>query len=176
VPPHEELQLRAWYESQYSGAPTDPVGRHAYSLLGKYTLVLSLYPGAPQWAVLFAEAKAPVVASVVEELEEGVIYLRRDTTGSIKDYVGQAEDDAHFLVRQQRHTARYPGSPFEFHVLDHAAPGVKLDVAEESWIRAGGGPTNQSNPNGGLSNERYQMNDADYRANGGTVPLPERKR
>ena len=47
-----------------------------------------------------------------------------------------------------------------------------LDVAEESWIRQLGGPTNNSNPDGLLSNKRYQMNDVRYRAAGGTVDKP----
>jgi RHS repeat-associated protein len=112
------------------------------------------------------------VAEGVKAAEEGIIYLRVDDTGTLKDYVGQAESDARYLDRQGEHADDYPGSSFSFHELDRAPPGQPLDVAEESWIRAGGGPTNLSNPNGGLSNGRYQMNDGAYRAAGGTVPLP----
>jgi hypothetical protein len=64
------------------------------------------------------------------------------------------------------------GDAAEFFVLDRARPGSDLDVAEESWIRAGGGPTNASNPNGGLSNERHEMNDGEYRSSGVSVPWP----
>lgn len=53
-----------------------------------------------------------------------------------------------------------------------AKPGTKLDVAEESAIRARGGANNKSNPNGTLENKRYQMNEERYRAAGGKVDKP----
>ena len=56
--------------------------------------------------------------------------------------------------------------------LSRAHPGTALDVAEESWIRQLGGPTNKSNPNGLLSNKRYQMNDVRYRAENGSIDKP----
>ena len=69
----------------------------------------------------------------------GVIYLRADTTGTVPDYVGQAKSWERFLLRMGDHEDDSPNSSFEFHVLDRAAPGTDLDVAEESWMRAGGG-------------------------------------
>src|SRR5262249_16010254 len=113
-------------------------------------------------------------AEIAKETADGIIYLRHDATGGMKDYVGQAESEARFAERKVEHAEDYPKASFEFHVLDRAAPGKALDVAEESWILAGGGPTNKGNPGGGLSNGRYQMNDAAYREAGGTVPLPNK--
>ena len=132
-----------------------------------------LFTGALGMAMAMApDLEEARVAGPVTAVEDGVIYLRRDVTGALKDYVGQAESPARFLARQAEHAEDFPGSSFEFHVLDRASAGEALDVAEESWIRAGGGPTNKMNPNGGLSNGRYQMNDAAYKAAGGSVPLP----
>jgi Pretoxin HINT domain len=103
----------------------------------------------------------------------GVIYLRRDLNGIVKDdYVGQAESWERYEGRQLEHAADHPRSKFKFYVLDRGYPGTDLDVKEESWIRAGGGPSTKSNPQKSpyrLSNGRYQMNDADYRAAGGNV-------
>ena len=48
-------------------------------------------------------------------------------------------------------------------------PGIHLGVAEEDWIRAGGGPRSDD---GRLANKRYQMNSEAYEANGGTVRWP----
>jgi hypothetical protein len=113
-----------------------------------------------------------VGAAELAEKAGGIVYLRRDTVGLLKDYVGQAESEVRFSERQLEHAADHPASSFEFTVLDRSAPGDALNVAEESWIRAGGGPTNKANPDGGLSNARHQMNDADYRNGGGNVPWP----
>ena len=57
-----------------------------------------------------------------------------------------------------------PGQWYTFDVLEDVDPalGRSLDVAEEDWIRAGGGP-------GVLENSRYQMSEAAYRAAGGTI-------
>jgi RHS repeat-associated protein len=110
--------------------------------------------------------------AALAEKAGGIIYLRQDTTGLLKDYVGQAESEARYGERQLEHAADNPASSFQFSELGRADPGQDLNVAEEDWIRAGGGPTNKSNPEGGLSNARHQMNDADYRSAGGKVPWP----
>jgi hypothetical protein len=102
---------------------------------------------------------------------DGVVYLRRDTTGALEDYVGQAKNAERFEARQAEHAAEHPGSTFEFTELDHAKPGLDLDVAEENWIRAGGGPGGHGRP-GDLSNARFQMSDARYKAAGGNVSIP----
>jgi hypothetical protein len=72
------------------------------------------------------------------------------------------------LQRQVRHGRAHPNADFEFSELGRAKPGQALDVLEEDFIRKGGGPTNKSNPNGGLSNLRHQMSEERYRAAGGS--------
>jgi hypothetical protein len=113
---------------------------------------------------------APVLVHNVDPDPAGVIYLRTDlNTGG--EYVGQAQDWDRFLERQKEHARANPNATYDFDALDRAAPGQDLDVREEDWIRAGGGPTNKSNPNGGLENRRHQMNAPRYDAAGGTCPL-----
>jgi hypothetical protein len=103
---------------------------------------------------------------------EGVVYLRVDKAGVLKPYVGQSESWARYLARQAEHARAFPDADFDFQILQRSNPGIPLDVAEESWIRQLGGPTNKSNIDGLLSNRRYQMNDIRYRANGGTIDRP----
>lgn len=67
------------------------------------------------------------------------------------------------------HARDNPDADYEFEELGKEKPGVDLDRLEEDWIRAGGGPTNKSNPNGGLENKRHQMNDKAYKEAGGEV-------
>ena len=96
----------------------------------------------------------------------GVVYLRTDLiTG--EEYVGQAKSWQRYLKRQTEHARKFPNKVFTFEVLGRANPGLDLDVLEESWIRAGGGKN--SVPGSVLQNDRVQMNDARYRAAGGTV-------
>ena len=45
--------------------------------------------------------------------------------------------------------------------------GRNLDVAEEDYIRAGGGPRSTG---GSLENRRHQMSERRYRRAGGTIP------
>ncbi|HEX2970890.1 MAG TPA: hypothetical protein VHP11_01075 [Tepidisphaeraceae bacterium] len=108
----------------------------------------------------------------MEEVREGVVYLRTDAAGGLKPYVGQSQSWERYLARQREHAADFPDSFFQFKVLGRADPGTALDVAEETWIRQLGRPTNKSSPGGLLSNKRYQMNDVRYRAAGGTVDRP----
>ncbi|WP_412538482.1 ricin-type beta-trefoil lectin domain protein [Longispora sp. K20-0274] len=99
---------------------------------------------------------------------DGVIYVRIDlNTG--REYVGQAKSWDRYLVRQAEHAKLHPDADFEFHVVDRGTPGVDLNLKEESWMRAGGGPTNRGNPDGGLDNKRVQMNDVRYKDAGGAV-------
>jgi len=69
------------------------------------------------------------------------------------------------------HADDFPKSNFKFHVLERANAGTELDVAEESWMRRGGGAPS-INPDTPLSNRRVEMSEENYRAAGGTVPLP----
>ncbi len=96
----------------------------------------------------------------------GVVYLRTDVNTG-KEYVGQAISWSRYLERQGEHARKHPGAAFSFEVLGRANPGVDLDVLEESWMRAGGGK--RSVPGSVLDNGRVQMNDARYKAAGGTV-------
>jgi hypothetical protein len=101
--------------------------------------------------------------------EEGIIYLRTSANGA--EYVGQAKNAARYAERQLEHAADHPTESFTFQELERvpANSGRSLDVAEEDWIRAGGGPKKYG---GGLENDRWQMNDKDYHRAGGTIPLP----
>ena len=85
---------------------------------------------------------------------KGIIYKRKDITGNKKDYVGQAKSEERFLERQKEHARNNPDSDFEFDIIDRGKPGRDLDLKEQKHIDAGGGPTNKSNPNGGLSNKK----------------------
>lgn len=102
--------------------------------------------------------------------DSGVIYLRTNAkTG--EEYVGQAKNSGRFQARQKEHRDAHPGETFQYDVLEEipAGSGRSLDVAEEDWIRAGGGPAVKG---GRLANDRYQMSDKAYAAAGGTVPKP----
>lgn len=98
----------------------------------------------------------------------GVVYLRiNPITGA--EYVGQSKSMQAFLRRQAAHNSFLnklsggTGMKYNFHLLDsNITPGTLLDKAEESWIRAGGGP-------GTLENKRYQMNEQRYKAAGGCI-------
>lgn len=105
----------------------------------------------------------------VDGAEDGIVYLRHDNSGDLADYIGQTKSDARYFQRQGEHALAYPDSDFEFEVLGRAEPGTDLNRLEEDWIRAGGGPTNRSHLDGGLSNRRHQMSDANYAAAGGTI-------
>ncbi|NRQ39195.1 hypothetical protein HII36_46350 [Nonomuraea sp. NN258] len=96
----------------------------------------------------------------------GVVYLRTDTVTG-QEYVGQAGSWSRYLKRQKEHAKKHPAAKFTFEVLGRATYGTDLDVLEESWIRAGGGP--QRIAGSVLGNDRYQMNDTAYKAAGGDV-------
>jgi hypothetical protein len=99
--------------------------------------------------------------------DDGIIYLRTDADGN--EYVGQAESQKRFEERQAEHARDHPTETFTFEDLERvpAGSGRSLDVAEEDWIRAGGGPQREGGP---LQNGRHQMSDENYAAAGGTVP------
>ena len=97
------------------------------------------------------------------------VCLRRNAA-TAEEYVGQVKL-VRFEARQAEHAAKHPGEQFEYYVLEKVQPGSgrSLDVAEEDWIRAGGGPKRFGGP---LANGRYQMSDKAYKAAGGAVPKP----
>src|SRR5690606_11625965 len=86
--------------------------------------------------------------------DEGVIYRRTDKTGKEKDYVGQAKNKERYKERQKEHQRANKDADYEFTEIDRGTPGKDLDMKEQKHIDAGGGPTNKSNPNGGLSNKK----------------------
>ena len=104
---------------------------------------------------------------------EGIIYQRDDLNGYLKPYVGQAKSAARYLARQNEHASNHPNSSFDFSPIEEGIePGTELDRYEEYWIRRLGGPTNKSNPNGGLSNKRHQMSEERYQDAGGNPYEP----
>ena len=95
---------------------------------------------------------------VTELFGEGFIYLRKDKSGNLKEYVGQAKNKERYLKRQKEHARANPNSDFDFDVLDRGnAKGrhpTDLDKKEQRHLDRRGGPTNKSNPNGGTSNKK----------------------
>lgn len=81
-------------------------------------------------------------------------------------------NDGRYEKRQSEHFDKYPNSDFDFSILGRAPVGADLSKLEEDFIRRCGGPTNKSNPDGSLSNKRYEMNEKRYQENGGVVPKP----
>jgi hypothetical protein len=108
-------------------------------------------------ALLAREAPAEfrIIAGLTSE-PEGVVYLRMDTQGKVKPYVGKAQSPARFVARtgEHEHTFRAKGR-FEFWVIGRAEPGPALDALEEDFIRASGGPAQL--PGSRLSNRRFQV-------------------
>jgi RHS repeat-associated protein len=110
-----------------------------------------------------------VVEKNVKKEAKGIIYKRTNPkTG--EEYIGQAKSDKRFLKRQKEHDKKI-GIKHKYDVLDRAKPGKKLNVAEKTHIRRGGG----IKKNGGkLENKRHQMSDKNYKKAGGTEPYPTR--
>ncbi len=112
-------------------------------------------------------AEDEVKEGAEKSLEEGIVYERTDVETGEK-YVGQSKNDKTYLERQKTHN-RELGVKHDYKELGRAEPGKKLDKLEESHIRQGGGPKNKD---GSLANKRYQVNDAKYKATGGSVGKP----
>lgn len=89
--------------------------------------------------------------------EEGIVYKRKDKNGEEKDYVGQAKNKGRYEKRKKEHGKANPNADYEFKEIDRGKPGKDLDRKEQKHIDEGGGPTNKSNPNGGLQNKRNQI-------------------
>src|SRR6266567_5691689 len=90
--------------------------------------------------------------AAVSQEGEGIVDERVDANGGTP-YVGQAKSESRFLERQAEHARANPDSDFSYEVRGRAEPGEQLDRMEEHYIREGGGPTNKSNPDGGLANQ-----------------------
>jgi len=103
------------------------------------------------------DSKAENKGSDTKSEEEGIIYKRKEKTGKEKDYVGQAKDSTRYKKRQREHQRANKDADYEFEEIDRGKPGKDLDRKEQKHIDEGGGPTNKSNPNGGLQNKRNQI-------------------
>ncbi|BFO67003.1 RHS repeat-associated core domain-containing protein [Chryseobacterium sp. KCF3-3] len=103
------------------------------------------------------DSKAENKGSDTKSEEEGVIYKRKDKNGEEKDYVGQAKNEGRYEKRKKEHQRKNPDADYDFNIIDRGKPGKDLDKKEQKHIDEGGGPTNKSNPNGGLENKRNQI-------------------
>ena len=91
--------------------------------------------------------------------KDGVIYLRQHNG---REYVGQSKDWDRYQQRKKEHN-RDKGVTHNFTELEVCVDPKKLRKTEEDWMRGGGGP-------GPLENKRHELNDNDYKQQGGTVP------
>ena len=90
-----------------------------------------------------------------ETAGEGIIYRRTNpTTG--REYIGRANNERLYRQRQRSHD-RNQRTQHDYEEVERAEPGRALREAEQRNIDAGGGPTNRSNPNGGLENRRNEI-------------------
>jgi RHS repeat-associated protein len=85
---------------------------------------------------------------------DGIIYKRTDKTGNQKDYIGQAKSEDRYKARQKEHQRANKDADYDFTEIGRGTQGKDLNMKEQKHIDAGGGPTNKSNPDGGLSNKR----------------------
>lgn len=92
--------------------------------------------------------------------ESAVVYLRTDPRGELKDYVGRSKSPERYDLRQGEHNRKH-GVNFRYEILQDV-PSSQLRTWEQYFIDQFGGPTNMSNPDGGLSNKRNEMNARDY--------------
>lgn len=147
-----------------SGQPVNPAGLLASAAEGAATSAAS---GGALSKVNLPKA----VSKLGDELPTppGYIYLRTSKNGDEKPYVGQAINDVRLAQREAKHRRANPDAEYEFTYLDRGYPGAHLDRLEEFYIRMYGGPTNKSNPDGGLSNKRHQMNQQRYENAGGDL-------
>lgn len=117
-----------------------------------------LKAGAAAGAVLTERVFNSEGDSKAENKEgEGVVYKRKEKNGKEKDYVGQAKNEGRYAKRKKEHQRKNPDADYDFEVLERGNAGKDLDEKEQKHIDEGGGPTNKSNPNGGLENKRNQI-------------------
>lgn len=94
----------------------------------------------------------------------------RPLAGVLQQLVGQSKSWSRFLERQAEHHLENPGRVYDFDVLERVVPTKSaLDVGEETWIRALGGPQKYMGP---LENMRWQMSEPRYSGAGGCQPRP----
>lgn len=102
---------------------------------------------------------------------EGVIYYREDLNGVVDPYVGQSKDLLNYDRRQYSHNRQYKNANFQFTELEVNLPEDQLSRYEQYWMREMGGPTTKANPDGLLSNKRWEMSPERYEQAGGD-PYP----
>ncbi|NBB51533.1 hypothetical protein GVN24_24920 [Rhizobium sp. CRIBSB] len=91
----------------------------------------------------------------VAEQPAGIIY-RRTNPETGRCYVGRCNSESLFERRQRDHD-RELDQTHEYEIIERAEPGQALREAEQRQIDAHGGPTNGSNPDGGLENRRHEI-------------------
>ena len=99
-----------------------------------------------------------VAAPAVREanVAPGIVYRRIDrNTG--RCYIGRCNSERLFRRRQRDHRAANRDADYEFERIGRAQPGQALREAEQRQITAHGGPTNRSNPRGGIENRRNEI-------------------
>ncbi len=99
------------------------------------------------------------IATKADDVAEGVIYKRVDKTGKPKDYIGQTKSEQRYKARQKEHQRANKDADYEFTEIDRGKPGKDLNLKEQKHLDANGGPTNNSNPNGGTSNKKNVVKD-----------------
>lgn len=156
---------------------TDPTGRIADTLADLGFIAYDIYQLArnPNWtnagalgadivgaAVPFATGLGTVVRGVDKGVDaartKGVVHERTNRADPTeKPYIGRAKSDERYSARQKEHGRANPEADYEFKEVDKAEPGRPLREAEQRQITERGGPTNQSNPDGGTANKRNEI-------------------
>jgi len=90
-----------------------------------------------------------------EAVASGLVY-RRTNPQTGRCYIGRCNSDELFSRRQREHD-RARSTNHEYEILERAEPGRALREAEQRHIDSNGGPTNRSNPDGGLENRRNEI-------------------
>jgi RHS repeat-associated protein len=129
----------------------DPIGAAADGLM----IAGDIFLGGPTGEAAIGIAARRGAREGAEAVAEGVVY-RRTNTETGRCYIGRCNSDQLYSTRQRAHD-RAQGTRHEYEVLERAQPGQPLREAEQRHIDANGGPTNRSNPNGGLENRRHEI-------------------
>lgn len=116
--------------------------------LSRSTVVVEVYNLEVEGAHTYAIGESELV------VHNGIVYCRT-RKGSDKKYYGKADDEENYKKRQQAHRRKFKDDEVEFEkVYEGPETGKDIERIEQDFIDAGGGPTNRSNPNGGLENSR----------------------
>ena len=103
---------------------------------------------------------------------EGTVYRRTNAANPAgKPYIGRAKSETRYEKRQGEHGRANPDADYQYEEVERAEPGQALREAEQRQIDANGGPTNQSNPNGGTSNRRNEIAKPKCTKTGSRIPV-----